>query len=334
MLRLENTNLGQFARKPWREHKVTVKMSLALACRRAERRLGYQNPCTAPWRRRTVDILRPGGLGDVLMCTPAMRELKRLKPECRIRFYTNLPSLVRGLPYIDEVLPAEAAPFGAVFPEYKSALPCDTHLSRALASGLGLDIDDTRPDCVVDPELVRQLRDMWQRLPRPHIVVSRRASDWTRNKDWPEPHWQELIGRLSRRASVIEVGAGAADAAEDFGPGYLDLRGSSLDELVAAIAAADLHVGPPSGPVHIAAATGKRSVVVIGGYEGPANTAYPQDIALYTPVGCAPCWLRSACPHGLKCLHAITPEQVEAAVLTLWNQVSASSGGVLGPLRP
>ena len=46
----------------------------------------------------------------MLMCTPALRALKRLRPECRIQFYTDRPSLVRGLPYIDDVMPAGARP--------------------------------------------------------------------------------------------------------------------------------------------------------------------------------------------------------------------------------
>src|SRR5262249_8824214 len=54
--------------------------------------------------RPTFDIARFGGIGDVLMCTPGLRELKRKNPKVYIRFYTNHTALVRGLPYIDEVL--------------------------------------------------------------------------------------------------------------------------------------------------------------------------------------------------------------------------------------
>jgi ADP-heptose:LPS heptosyltransferase len=330
MLSADRPNLIRFARKPWPEQKLAIKMRLAVTCRAVERRLGYPDPCEAPWRRHTLDILRATGVGDVLMCTPVMRELKRLRPDCRIRFYTDLPSLVRGLPYIDAVLPAASAPFGVVFPEYQSAIPSETHLSRLLGESLGVRVADIRPDCVVDRDLVVRFREMWRQLPRPHIVVNRRASDWTPNKDWPAPYWEALIGRLSRHAGVVEIGAAAAGVAEKFGAGYIDLRGrTSLEELVAVIAAADLHVGPPSGPVHIAAATGKRSVVVIGGYEGPGNTAYPSDIALYTPVACAPCWRQTPCPYGLKCLHAISPDQVERAVLTLWNEIAGSADGAV-----
>jgi hypothetical protein len=42
---------------------------------------------------------------------------------------------------------------------------------------------------------------------------------------------------------------------------------------------------------------------------------YPWAHRFFTPVECAPCWLTTPCPFGLKCLHAIRPEQVFGAVV-------------------
>jgi ADP-heptose:LPS heptosyltransferase len=276
--------------------------------------------------RLVVDAVRPGAMGDVLMCTPVLRELKRRRPNSRIRFYTDYPSLVRGLPYIDEVMAPKAAPRNATHFEYESAEPHPphVHLSEIIGDGFGVRIREKRPDCVIDSALVKTFRSAWQALPRPHIIINRHASSWTPNKDWPEPHWAELIRRLSQDATIIEIGAFSGARTARRGSYYVDLRGrTTTEELVAAIAACDLHVGPPSGPVHIAAAAGKRSVVIISGYEGPSNTAYPSDIIFYSPVECAPCWLRTPCPHALKCLNAISPDDVERAVLSLWDQIRA-----------
>jgi ADP-heptose:LPS heptosyltransferase len=96
---------------------------------------------------------------------------------------------------------------------------------------------------------------------------------------------------------------------------HLDLRGrTTLPELIAAIAAADLLIAPETGSMHIAAAVGTPAVVIYGGYIDPVATGYPGHINLYSPVECAPCWLRTPCPYAKKCLHQITPDQVEAAV--------------------
>ena len=73
------------------------------------RLLRYPNPLKwRPWKGEAInELARNGALGDVLMCTPVLRELKRRNPHCHIRFYTNFGPLVNGLPYIDEVLPYE-----------------------------------------------------------------------------------------------------------------------------------------------------------------------------------------------------------------------------------
>jgi ADP-heptose:LPS heptosyltransferase len=125
----------------------------------------------------------------------------------------------------------------------------------------------------------------------------------------------DLVARLAARATVVEIGATAPGSAAPPDGSYVDLRGRmTLPELVAAIAAADLLVTPETGPMQIAAAVGTPAVVIYGGYIDPAATGYPANIDLYSPVECAPCWLRTPCPYGKKCLHQITPDQVEAAV--------------------
>jgi ADP-heptose:LPS heptosyltransferase len=41
------------------------------------------------------------------MCTPGLRALKKANPRCRVHFYADMPELVRGLPYIDEIHPGD-----------------------------------------------------------------------------------------------------------------------------------------------------------------------------------------------------------------------------------
>ena len=216
-----------------------------------------------PWTRPAVEIVRKGQLGDVLMCTPVMRELKRRNPHCYIRFYTEYGPLVNGLPYIDEVLPYDQRPRGALGLGYEDAVPSEVHLSRVLGDTLGLEVIDTHPNCVVRGDLAEGYRHSLVHLPRPRVVFLRRASRWTPNKDWPDPNWVALITALARNATVIEIGQGDAAAGAIISPNYVDLRGrTSLEQLAALIAVADLYVGPVSGPMHIAVAVGTPSVTI------------------------------------------------------------------------
>jgi ADP-heptose:LPS heptosyltransferase len=279
----------------------------------------YPIPLLAPWRSREVHLLRVGkAIGDVLLCTPALRELKARNPRCRVHFYTQLPSLLHGLPYIDEVHLATEAPAKSVTLQYGNAIPTHAHLARVMGDEVGLEVSDVTPDCAVDASLVERYRNAWRDLPRPHVLIVRRASEWTPNKNWQDESWVSLADSLSRFGTIIEVGT--VDEKTPLPAGsYLDLRGrTSLEELVAAVAAADIYVGPISGPMHIAAAVKTPAIVIVGGYEHPEGVEYKGQTYLYAPVSCSPCWLREPCPFDRKCLAAISPLSVERLVRESW----------------
>ena len=274
----------------------------------------------APYRRSRLEIVRKGGLGDVLMCTPALRELKRANPMCYVIFFTGYKTLVEGLPYIDEVRDASDCPDAAITLSYQLSVPPRRHIASILGDYLGVRVDEVRPDCVVDEELVLNYLREWDGLPRPRIIVSRYAGPWTPNKDWHEEYWHELLEDLVVRNTVIEIG----DKPAEFYPAssrYVNYVGkTSIEQLVAIMAAADLHIGPMSGPVHIAAAVQTPAVVIYGGYEHPICSSYPGNLDLYTPIACSPCWLREPCPIGKLCLGHITPSAVNAAADLLWKR--------------
>ncbi len=303
----------------WREALRMYRRKLGSRSGFLDRRFRFPNPLKAPYRRSQLHLGRSGGHGDVLLCTPALRELKQINPACHVTFYTYIPDLLRGLPFVDAVRNFDERPGDLIDLGYEDLIPPHRHIAAIMGDKLGLRIRDVRPSCVVNPEIVSRFLAEWRDLRRPRIMVSRRAGPCTPNKDWPDEHWRNLLDRLTNRFSVIEIGAPGQARERQANEHYLDLRGkTSLEEMVAAIGAADLHVGPISGPVHFAAALRTPAVVIYGGYEPPQCTAYPGNINLYSPVHCAPCWLRTPCPYEKECLSLITPAAVEEAITQIW----------------
>lgn len=273
-------------------------------------------PARPAWHGGLLEIAREAGLGDVLMVTPLLREAKRRSPAVRTVLYTTkYAALVRGLPFIDEIRPFNDKPDHVPILGYEDAIAPRAPLPQIMADWMGLRLDDAVPECVVDARRLAHFEAEWALLPRPWIVVLRRASRWTPNKDWPDERWAALLARLAEGASVIEIGDLGGGLAEIPSANYTDLRGRTvLEDLPAVLAAADLHIGPVSGPMHIAAAVGVPTVTICGGYEHPRGHAYPRNRILYTQTPCAPCWLTGPCPHQHACLTAISVADVEAAI--------------------
>ena len=311
-----------------------------------------------PHRWSEVHVFRVGGIGDSLMSTPALRLLKQVRPQIRIVFYTPYVEAFRGLPFLDEVRPLEDYPYpsavwslakprgvwyvhivsgyrdGAVEFLYEGSLPPRRHIARIFGDQLGLDVGDVRPSCVFDEALIRQYQEAWAHLPRPWIVVNRQSASGL-NKNWMGEHWDRLIASLLNRYTVIEIGAGPDGGDPVRHPHYVDLSGKlPRGHFLAAVAAGDIHVGPDSGPVHVAAAAGKPSVVIYGGYIHPDCVSYPGNINLYTALPCSPCWLlMEPCPYDRVCLSRISPEQVEEAIESLARVGPSQVHGPLVQIR-
>jgi heptosyltransferase-2 len=96
---------------------------------------------------------------------------------------------------------------------------------------------------------------------------------------------------------------------------------TSLRELCACLARCRVLLTNDTGPMHLAAAVGARTVAIFGSTEptltGPNYPGCePRHIIIRHPVACSPCFLRE-CPIDFRCMNRINPEEVVAAVLKL-----------------
>jgi heptosyltransferase-2 len=91
-----------------------------------------------------------------------------------------------------------------------------------------------------------------------------------------------------------------------------------LRDLCAALKACDVVLTNDSGPMHVAAAVGTPVVAIFGStapeLTGPGLPGEHRHVLLRGAAGCAPCFLRH-CPIDLRCLKAVSVEQVVQAVL-------------------
>lgn len=101
---------------------------------------------------------------------------------------------------------------------------------------------------------------------------------------------------------------------------------TSLRDLIGIFRRARLALGPDSGPMHIAAATG-TPVISLWGATSPLRSAPwgSAELVLRGPAACSPCYVRR-CRIGRACMQRISPEQVlEVARKVLSKPLALSS---------
>jgi ADP-heptose:LPS heptosyltransferase len=110
---------------------------------------------------------------------------------------------------------------------------------------------------------------------------------------------------------ILAVG-GPDDPRLDDRPGLVQMQGRlSLTQTAFLISRAAGFVGNLSGPAHLSAALGTRTVTLMSGNSLPVEWAPLGDsLVVRADVPCSPCH-RDTCPgYGLACLRAMTPERV------------------------
>lgn len=128
-----------------------------------------------------------------------------------------------------------------------------------------------------------------------------------------------VFGGQGERAAAEEicrmVGMRTEDEGRD-GTRILDLSGrTSLRELAGLISESDVFLTNDSGPMHVAYAVGTPLVAVFGS-TSPALTGYKGDgaVTIHHGFECGPCFKRSCGVGDMRCLYAVTADEVYLAV--------------------
>ena len=130
------------------------------------------------------------------------------------------------------------------------------------------------------------------------------------------PLANSLVEAIEAQGRVNPGGTGS-------GQSPVNLAGAtSLRELMALLSCCRVLVTNDTGPMHVAAALGTPVVVPFGSTSpdltGPGLPGDSRHHLLRTHVPCSPCFLRE-CPVDFRCMHSITPAQVEQAVLEAFS---------------
>ena len=112
---------------------------------------------------------------------------------------------------------------------------------------------------------------------------------------------------------------------EDVNSSLLNLAAkTSLRELVSVISECEVFLSNDSGPMHVAYAVGTPLVALFGstdpGLTGPAGE---DSVVIHHPPSCSPCFERTCREKDLRCMYAITSDEVFLAIKKMLPKRSA-----------
>jgi ADP-heptose:LPS heptosyltransferase len=287
--------------------------------------------------KASICIIRGvGGIGDILMTTPALRHLKKMFPKTKITYAVDMHragstyrDLISNAPFIDEIIDARyidrakyhaVCDISAVCIRFESSGLPPVNRIDLFARALGIaHMGNKLPFYKAETSeriwaegLLKKYKDAGKK-----IVVLHTAS-FEGKRSWPAERNVELVklGDTNIVFVVFDFNSVYGDWAKF--DNVVDMSRTSVREMAAIIEQADLFVGPDSGPMHIAGATQTKSLVIFGSIPPEARiNYYPTHSAIKLDgLSCLGCWY-TACPISVKCMTDLSAKNVHIKVANL-----------------
>ena len=256
---------------------------------------------------------RRRALGDLVMITPVLRELRRRWPDAWLQVVTEEPGVLNNNPHVSKVVkPTEiekADPWDVyvnlndAYEEQVTSHYVDSYLYRAFGHE-GLTIDRSTEIFPTADER-ENVDDVIKTIGENYVVVHMRRWAWE-NKNIDLETWSAMFTRVHQKypdTKVVAVGAQYDYHVPHDPDKFIDLVGQlSIGEIQYLISKARAFVGPDSGPFHIAGSTATPIVALISHLLPeqilPTRSGeFGKDVTVVTSdVGCLGCYARQTPP--------------------------------------
>jgi ADP-heptose:LPS heptosyltransferase len=280
-------------------------------------------------KKNAFRIVPWGGLGDILLTTPAMKAIKEATPDRKLEVFCRTKrhmEIYKNNPYIDRLKPAtfSANPIRyilymlkaikiheAVYSVLSPSLVYKKNATEIIAEMLNVELIDKNVQVFLtkgEEDNAKQLLSSYQNPVCIHIT-----SNCSKNQNWPLEYWEELVSQLPEY-TFVQLGL----ENEDVVKGAIDLRGKmSFRESLAVLKQSKSFVGVVSSLSHATNAFNVPGVILFGA-SLPEVWGHANNINLYKHFRCAPCidvLGGSTCPYGKPCMTEITVSEVKAALI-------------------
>jgi ADP-heptose:LPS heptosyltransferase len=265
-------------------------------------------------QRPAILVIRSGAMGDVLLCTPVIRQIYQDRQGyCEIEVVTRYPELFANNPYVAKVLCWDDLKYQDR--HYDWILNLDmtqeknrrAHITEVYAfHAFGNRDFDKQPEIFATEQDILAVDNYIKTFGKPYIVAHNRCDANQPYRHVDSQLWQDLLSELARQSGlpILQIGSPDLDMALEF-PGAIDARGLfSVQQTQQLIARANLFIGYDAGPLHIAATT-QVPIVAFFTLAHHALRAPLRRQGLFVPVAaqldCYGCAQDYPLPWGFAC---------------------------------
>jgi ADP-heptose:LPS heptosyltransferase len=259
-------------------------------------------------RPDTAFVRRPSnGLGDNLLLSMVLPELRKQHPDRKIVVETPWPELFANNPGADWVTDKHLKTTRRhIKPKYHVDEATRTSIYEQVMACVGERRKAQPVLYLTDAETMR-IRKLY---PFPYIAFcpTGERDFFANRKEWGLPKFQQLRDLLAD-IQFVQIGVAGDPLLER----VIDGRDLTVRETAAAISNSLLFLGLEGGLMHLARSVGSRSVIIYGGLVRPEISAYDENVNVYNGVPCSPCFhsdRRHEPCESMACMKGISPRQV------------------------
>lgn len=299
-----------------------------VALKRNKKNIGYKrgtgiyNSISLANGKGKLCIVRSlGGIGDVLMCTPTIMQLRKDFPKLEIYFAIDMSStdsyklLLNNFSAVDYLISAKDV--GRYSFDWKIDITsvCIRHEHSSekkknridiFANALGIrKLDNPLPFYSVTREESKQV-ESYIRENKKNVFIHTASFDPQRSPS------------LSIFHDLIKAHPDVNFLVSDFNNKNRNWNYSNCQDIsslpirakAALIKLSDRFIGPDSGLMHIAGAVGTQSVVIFGSIPAKVRiNYYPTHRAYTKDLDCLGCWYKP-CPYNRQCMKELDVEKI------------------------
>ncbi|MDR3347916.1 MAG: glycosyltransferase family 9 protein [Helicobacteraceae bacterium] len=258
---------------------------------------------------KRITIKAPDALGDTVMYTSAIDEIKRAKPTLSVTVATNQPLVFLRNPNVDRVIKQREC--GLLFLDFSLKMwqsARDTHRALLFAQLFlrNRQSQEPNPQIFLADEEIEAIR---AHLPQSFIAVnpnSRYQEDMDM-RAWGFERYQE-VARLMSDIAFVQLGS----KNDPLLANAIDFRGCDERRSAAIIKLSKAGLFHDCDTMHLARAVNRPSVVIWGS-TSPLNYGYTLNDNVTPPpeIDCHPCFGKKfSCDRHKACLAAITPQTI------------------------